>query len=226
MVLNTYGLYGNAWPQRKLQDMFPSPFSNSFLNKDDGVPGVTDTGPFLRLIGNGVANSSPVIVSGSLTNTSSAVGVGAGYATIQLYHNIQIVSASWFWSAGTGGLNGSAALVVWQSDLQSVSGNLPNAACHLVINTSGWAYENIIGNVFTTLASGGFATQLKNNGTVYSASVSFSGNTATVILPDGTQHIVTDASIGTYAGPFVTFEIFQNDCSVDDKVHFTKIGAI
>ena len=144
----------------------------------------------------------------------------AGYIEAHLGANVASITANFVLGAGNAG--GVATLVVWKWILQTTA-NIPDAACHLTVGKSNWNYGVWQSGVLTSLASGSLALTA-DGATVYTATVSFSGTTATITLPDG-GHSATDARIASLLGPWACFEAYQGDASVDGKPKFTSVGA-
>lgn len=194
------------------------------INSTAGV-GTTQqsgTGPSWELY-SAAADSALRIVSGKLTNVSTT-GQKAGYLTANINNgqNRSRVGGKWTFVAGSGGTTGSAAFVIWQTDI-TVSGIAPNSGCHLSVGATSWSFGYIENNnPVVVLASGSFTAPA--NG-IYQAEVRVSGNTATIYLPDGTSTQTTSTHIGANVGPYATWEVFQGNAATDDKAGFTQAWA-
>jgi hypothetical protein len=205
---------------------FFSPLAENFANKPDGYLAGADTGQDWLSTSNPDATAQLLVHGGRLTNLASNVGVAAGYYTAGLGGLITSMSAQFSFLAGLGGVAGAIVMIAFRSPLNNVN-VLPDAGLHLSILRQGWGVDYISGDTIVPITSAGFSSQLYNDGTIYTASVAIAGNTATLTLPDG-QHVVTDSHIGSLAGSFACFEVFQNvagGVSADDKPGFISVAA-
>lgn len=187
-----------------------------------GTTKQSSTGPSWELY-SAAADSALRIVSGKLTNVSTT-GQKAGYLTANINNalNRSRVGGKWTFTAGSGGTTGSAAFVIFQAPLP-VTGVPPNAGVHLSVGSNSWSFGYIENaNPVVVLGSGSFTAPSSG---IYQAEVRVSGNTATIYLPDGTSTPITNAKIGSLAGQYATWEVFQGDAAADDKAKFTQAWA-
>jgi hypothetical protein len=213
-VLNS-GIY--AWRVNLMQAA-----SASFSIYSNGLATTkqSSTGPSWELYAADAA-SELRITGGKLTNVTNT-GQTAGYLTAKPNsQNRSRVGGKWTFTAGTGGTTGAAAFVIWQTDL--LPGTIPNSGCHLSVGADSWSFGYIENaNPVVVLDSGSFTAPASG---VYQSDIRVSGNTATIYLPDGSSKQVTNAKIGSLAGPYACWEVFQGDSAADDKAGFTQAWA-
>jgi hypothetical protein len=167
------------------------------------------------------ADSELRITGGVLTNVATS-GQKAGYLTAKPNSsNRSRVGGKWTFTAGTSGTTGAAAFVIWQTDL--LPGTVPNSGAHLSVGADSWSFGYIENaNPVVVLGSGSFTAPASG---IYQADIRVSGNTATIYLPDGSSTQITDPKIGSLAGPYACWEVFQGDAATDDKAGFTQAWA-
>lgn len=161
------------------------------------------------------------IVGDVLTNAAVS-GQQAAYLNINQNNgqNVRQLGADWKFIPVAGGLNGAATLAVWKTQPITTAAP-PNSGCHLAMGRTNWIFgKTLNGNPVVPIASGSYS--LGANVPV-SGTVLLNGNTATVRLPDGSVQEITDPDIGAQAGPWATFEAFQNDAAADDRTGFYKV---
>jgi hypothetical protein len=213
-VLNS-GIY--AW---RINVMQAASASFSIYSNGLATTKQSSTGPSWELYAADAA-SELRITGGKLTNVTNT-GQTAGYLTAKPNsQNRSRVGGKWTFTAGTGGTTGAAAFVIWQTDL--LPGTIPNSGCHLSVGADSWSFGYIeSANPVVVLDSGSFTAPASG---VYQSDIRVSGNTATIYLPDGSSKQVTNAKIGSLAGPYACWEVFQGDSAADDKAGFTQAWA-
>ena len=199
--------------------------SDVYTGKGTAALGVADTGQGWAQ----VMSSAPArltVIGGKLTNTANAASGQNGYVIANLGARVLRIGGRVTFSnvAVPGG--GCAAFVIWQQQLMDKVQPLPNSGFHLVVGPLAWSVGVFVpGPTYVVLAQASFAVPLVADGmTASTVDVTIAGNVATITLPDG-PHVVTDARITTYAGPFACFEVSQSDASADTKAGFSEVWA-
>jgi hypothetical protein len=185
------------------------------FNRPDGALGNTLTGQPWTATGPDL----PAIVGGAMTS------VGVGYAYVVLPAKVHSLGADFTFSAGA--TSGVAVMLVSGS---STTLDLNNLGLHLQITPVDWTLQvRVAGETpFPTLASGSFPVPLAQDGTtLYRATATIEGNTATVSLPGGQGVTVTDARIGAQTGQVPCWEVYAGGGAAQASFHAvwsTKVG--
>lgn len=195
---------------------------DNFDGKPDG-PVVTSDSHHVYALQHTVDANRLRIVGGGLTNVTTANAQAAGYAEVAFDRAVSRIGGAWEFGAKTTD-DGSATFAVWGASYPG-TGAVPDSPCHISVTTKKWAYSVYTSGVIAELATGDFATELAQDGTLYFAEVIISGQTAHISLPNGTRALVTDSRIQSNAGNIAVFEVFQNNASTDSKVKFSSIRA-
>lgn len=200
--------------------------SEDFSNKGTAALGVADTTQTPTKYQTASTNSALTITSGKLTNSATAAAAVAGYAEYQLAGNVTRMGGHFSFTAGASTQHGSVVFAVWKTTgVNLISLGVPDSPCHVVITPLGWELDVFTGAALTTVAFGGFSPTLATDGTLYSAEVEIVGTTAYLRLPDGSVQKITNATIGTNAGAFATFEVYQQLASTDNRASFHDYWA-
>jgi hypothetical protein len=192
-----------------------------YTGKPDGSLTVADTGQTWEHAYSSAA-AQLRLVGGKLVNTTTATSQPAGYIDTRLDQKVLRLGARFSYGAGSTG-DGAAVLVAWRTSITSFP-TIPDAPFHWAIWPAGWELGVIVSNVFSSVASGSFASPLATDGTVYRASAFINGATVTLSLPDATSQTVTDsrfAAPGQYAG----FEIYYNNASTAARPQLVQLWA-
>lgn len=169
------------------------------------------------------AAAIPSIINGRLTYSSTTAANEAGYFNVNRNAGVNASRIGGTFSFVSGSTAGAAiAFVVWATNI--ALGGIPDSGFHFVINRTGWAASKFVSGVNTSYASGSF-TLAADTLYRFDARLDTANNSAILYLPDGTSTTVTDASIGTYAGPWLTWEPTQTDASTDDRPGFIQAWA-
>jgi hypothetical protein len=96
---------------------------------------------------------------------------------------------------------------------------------HLGCSMGRWALDLYDNQNFIRVGDGTFSPQLVNDGPTYTLQAVVSGNTATLLLPDGSTPAFTDARIGTWSGRFGFFECFMTKANTDKYARITHVWA-
>lgn len=196
-----------------------SPLADNYANKGTKSLTPADTGQDW-FMAEGATDARMTIINGKLTNADTASK--AGYAQANLGANVTHLGGTFTLRAGTGGANGRAAFIVWQTPMLNPA-IVPNTGCHLTIGETTWSFGVYEDGVLTTLNSGAFVEALTcDDETVYSCDIALSGTTATIDLPDGAQQVITDARIASLAGYYVCYETYQTS-TTDIKAKFISV---
>lgn len=195
-----------------------------FTIKDTVAITVADSGQTWDKLDNGAANSALTIINGKLTNTANIAGPASGYIQVELENNANRIGGQ-FTLGPYSTPDGAAVFIIWKTRL--LPGLVPpDTGCHLLIKPEMWEYAAFDGGVYTIISNGDFDVPLSaDDTTVYNCEVNISGDTATVLLPDGTVKVITDSLIEEHNGPFTTFEVYAGVASTDSKAKFLNVYA-
>lgn len=201
------------------------PHFDTFGSKGtEALPATSDSGDTWTKVNNGGTGAGLSVVAGQLTNTSSGVGTVAGYAEMNLGATVTRIGFDVTFSAGA--VTGSADMAIWATDLAASFPTIPDSGCHFALQPNLWIFGYWQANAFHQLATGNFATALTQDGvTKYRCEINIIGNTAYLLLPDGTTQHVTDAHIASIIGNFASFEIFQNNPSTETRAGIVNLWA-
>ena len=145
-------------------------------------------------------------VGGLLTVAPGTAGAAYGQLYLGDGNPVSHLRADFSWGSTGSTDSGSIALLIGSDSTLS----LDNLGCHLVITRQNWAFttrQNSGSLTPITGGSGSFVTELADDGTVYTVSVSIIGNTAFLVLPDHTPHVLTDPTIGAAISGAAIWEI-------------------
>ncbi len=198
---------------------------DSFATKGTAaLPALSDSGDTWRQVA-GVATLS--IIDGMLTNAGAAAGGSAGYAELALTNNVTRLGAELTLTAGTGGTGGSATMAILSQSIVDSWPSIPAMAMHFSVSRTGWTYglwptNGAAGQV--VLATGSFDAPL-DPAKWYAVEVVLDGDTAHLLLPDGSTTSVTEPRIATLAGRFAFWEVYQANASTDAKARYRRVWA-
>ncbi len=183
-----------------------SPLTDAYGTKGTAPLGAADTGQSWWTAQN-AALAALSVISGKVTNTTTAPGVRGGHR-----------------AAGGGGgiptMGGSVARAG-----RSVP-NVTDTGFHLIVSDISWSLAVWQNQIETAIGGATFGTPLATDGTtVHTVSATISSDTATIHLPDGSTGVVTDARIASLAGWYAGFEVYQGNASTDTKAAFTTVNA-
>jgi hypothetical protein len=180
---------------------------------DDGVP-VSIVAQF--------ANSM-VVKDGLLQSPllHDAAGMRAAYwnQDINIVGDTKRIGATFKMSPNTGDLFASVTFVFWATPRVMGPGmKVPNASVHLSVSANTWEYsiwENGVTEVLSrgTYSGGPLKTDwnpsVAGSGTLYRSEVLVVGDTAYILLPDGSAHSVTDPRIGAIPANIACHELYR-----------------
>jgi hypothetical protein len=194
---------------------------DGYATKADGVPVVADSGQTWTQYPTSGTDELRV-VSGQLTNTTAS-SVAAGYQQRDLGAAVTRIGADFTLGTQTTD-NGAIGLVIFKTAIASAT--IPDSNFHLVVTRLNWQLGKFVSNTFTQIAYGAFAAALACDGaTVHHVDAVLNGDTASILLPDGTAVSVTDAAIGTTPGHIACFEVYALDASTDAKAAAVNVWA-
>lgn len=126
---------------------------------------------------------------------------------------------SWVSNGGASAL-GTAAFII------SPDNKLIDTALHITVNRAAAALQKrIAGGSFVTIANIPFAPSLSLGGVVHPVSIEVVGSATAVLSVSGRSVRVTDSDIPRLLGPYVGFEVFQNNASMVDLVRFEDVAV-
>lgn len=208
----------NSDPPRVYQD---------FALNADGPVSRADSGQEWSHSNNGAPGANLVVIDGKLTNVASSDSPAAGYVSVDLGEPVTEVGGSFEFAPGQTS-NGSATFVIRQVMLPPTPDgpSIVTSPCHLVITP--WKLDFGVakdGNI-TVVASQTFAEPLAF-GKDYGVQVKMDYETgkATVNAPDGNSYVFTDPRISDYKANIISFEVFQQNASTDDRASFHTVSA-
>jgi hypothetical protein len=196
---------------------------DKYTGKPNGAITTADSGQTWEHAQTAGTGAALTVVSGKLTNTVTDASAQAGYIDAKLNTPVKRIGGKISWGAGSTG-DGATTFVIWKTSVTNVLTAVPDSPAHLSVWPAAWEYGVWVSGVFTSLASGSFVTPLATDGTVYSCSISITGNVATINLPDGSTPTVSDPRIRTnaiYAG----FECYYNNASTSARPQFIEVWA-
>jgi hypothetical protein len=186
-------------------------------NLDSGDAWLTATTP-------GYPTAALSIISGRMTNAANtAGGTAAGHALVNLGQSCARIGAEFEFSSGSTTSDGLAALVLWSQQLV-YPGPVVDTAMHLTISLEGWGLSSFQSSVNAPLTQGTFLAPLVA-GTIYRVEVNVSGNTVTILLPDGSIVTATQPLLATIGTSYAGWEVIQGDATTDAKAKFLSIWA-
>lgn len=201
--------------------------ADAYTTKGTMALGSPDLGPGAWAVIENDASARLSIIGGKLTNTATAAASRAGYASQTFTTNVRRIGGRFTLSPNTNPGGGVAAFVIWKTPLTNLA-VLPDSPLHLIVSDIGWALEVYESGVPRTPAGGGntFLYPLATDGlTVHEVDVAIDGTTAIMRFPDGSTATITDAAIGTNAGPNACYEVYQGNAATDTKAAFTETWA-
>lgn len=163
------------------------------------------------------------IIDGTVGNAATGGSPGAGYIDVDMSSRVTRIGARFRYTA-SGTTNFSNAVVVcWDT---SFTTPIPDSPCHLGIQPNKAEYSIWEGAATEILWTHTFAELLVTDDvTEYFVDVILNGDTATVMLPDGTVVTHTDTRIGSLGGNFAGFEIYDGIPDTDHHARFLEVWA-
>lgn len=201
-----------------------------FTSVSDGPPPARfDTGQRADYSTSTTDPGSDFTVRGGLLTYRPTINqVSAAYlSTPDMGSPVASLGASWVFSPGRG-TYGAVALLVSRGTQKAMPPIVPPVAVHFVATAVNWtlAVAKDEKSSLETIAAGRFEKPLREDGvTSYAVSIRLDRDQATVELPDGDSHVVTDPRIWQWRGNFATFEVYSNYGLTDSIGAFTGVWA-
>lgn len=146
---------------------------------------------------------------------------GTGYLTVQVLGNRAVCPNDnvYIYTSIAQVPVGLKAMVSWTGDagagggvtlISSPFSTLLETMIHAVFDYDSWVLQvREAGGSFVSLGSGNYAAPCALDGTSYPIGWSIAGNTATVRLPDGTAHYISDYRLSLCNGRWLTYQLFN-----------------
>lgn len=226
--------YGRVSGNRKLPDR-----RKSFVfSGDTASPSATDdTGQAtttLTATGGSGTGAAARILNGRWGNTAGGTGSVATYRGFAEPGPVTRIGARFSFDNEGGGTrttqNGSMTLGIMNEAISSPVGasSSGRVGVHFVISPGQWTFStiNFATGFSDPLGQGYFSDLLRKDGvTQYEAEVYVSGNTATLVLPDGQIASITNANIGAWSGAFGFVECYSLVGGTDNLTWFHDYWA-
>lgn len=174
------------------------PFNDDF-NRADGALGISPEG-----FGWGTSGNIPAVSGKRMV---VADNLGLGYAFVEMPSEPTEITAEAIWTGGTEAGNDGCIFTSSYKD-----NNLTDMVKLTYTGTIWFLETRHASGDMVTQSWGPYATPLVQ-GQIYTIGMRFSGNTCTVLLPDGTTDVTTDAAIGTEKGKFLSYELVSGDAT-------------
>lgn len=196
---------------------------DDFSNRS-GALGTAQSGQTWELVPASGSVVSATISDGAVIAADSGNATTAAYAGIDLgAGNTPKMMYSKFHYRNTGTANsGSVGLISNPNGLDEVS-DITNDSVHIVFTESIVGVSYYDGGAATLLAEYGYTTLVED--TEYTVGWSVSGNTFTIMLPDGTTRNITNATLAAQLGRYLTWEVFWDEGASSSFTAFDQIGA-
>ncbi|MEJ2862448.1 hypothetical protein [Actinomycetospora flava] len=150
----------------------------------------------------------PWIVGGALTAQTPA-DRGATYVNLDLGTRVERLGARFVF--GPGNTDGSLCLAAWAGGVLPPGEGIRSATpVHLVVTPDRWLHGVVDDGALVVLASGGFDPVLPRDGTPLEVDVTLDGPAVTFVLPDGSEHTVSDPRSNSIAGTTACWEFYQD----------------
>lgn len=190
----------------------PSYFYDNFA-RSDGDPWASPGGfPYQLVNVGGLGN----LVIANQILTIPAGTTGAAYAFIDFPTAPTKILSEFFWSDDSTG-DGDSAVICASNDILRIRAY--NHMVHFIVTQKLWRLETWDdAGAITVLGSGVLDLALN---TRYRMSISVSGDTATLEIPSIANQVITDASLGTYYGQYMYYELLRT-ASTKRTPNFTK----
>ena len=160
------------------------------------------------------------IFDGALVHPLSAEGATtAAYLGVTLRRRVREMWVDVSWADD--GHAGDELAVMVISATRFTQHPYPNAGSHILFGRSSWSYQTFISGNPVNKASGTYGKI--PFGVRHRFGVRVEGSTATVYLPDGSTHTLTDAQIADWEGPHATVESFA--ATYANSIHIHAWGA-
>ncbi len=171
------------------------------------VPTESDTGQEVNVTGSGTWR-----INHNALTLATGTGTKAAYLQYEVNGDNKITAMHRrFRINSTGSTDGMGmAVIAWEG---LFVGPLPESHCHAELTRTGWVFDILTGGAIVPIASGTFAALSLD--TVYETSITFSGDTATWLLPDGTVQRITDPRIGSIRGNVAVDELLATNLATD-----------
>lgn len=198
-----------------------------FTGKSTGALGNADSGQTYTKVDAGGAGDGLSIISGKLSNTASHSGAAAGYAQILLSANVRRIGCKFVFAAGT--TTGALNLAIWKTSLAASFPTIPDSPLHLTFTPATYGISTwTSGSPTTLVAAQTWRAPLTQDGaTQYEIEVVIDdSNNIYVYRPDGiVDGPFTSAAVGTNAGSYADWEVFQNAANTEAKGSFIEVWA-
>jgi hypothetical protein len=175
--------------------------------------GWTNDGTSLDVIENGRNASGLAVADSALTHGAPTGANAAGYLEARMSGPVNRVGAvAEFHSANSG----SIGLVSSSESIAAANGNgihdrLPNIGLLFAATSTGWNFGlwDAAAKTQQVLMYGSLALPADGSGQAFE--VTRHGDTVTIRLPDGTMHATADPRIADWSGPWVAWELYEQD---------------
>lgn len=199
----------------------------SFDSAPDGTASTADSGQQWLNTANNNPGAGLTVRDGRLTNTAVEPRPAAGYLSAKLDRSVTKIQVSFEFAPGTTE-NGSAAVLV-RTEMppeHSPGRSTLTSPCHLVITRSKLDFGVANNGVITVLGTQRFAEELEYDRN-YTATIEldYRSGVARVEGPDGGTYVYLDPRITSNRGSAVSFEVYQQTASTDDRARFSFVGA-
>jgi hypothetical protein len=162
----------------------------SFGDKPDGTPPASeDTGQPVSHTG----SAASVVASGQLTMEPPTSGGAGMYREFDAGQPITRMGARFtLGSKVVGTTDNSAVGLVIENERLDISDPAMRLNIHFYVGATNWGIQSFVGGVWNNHATGTFNPPLKIDSTVYTAEISCTAGTVTIVLPDGQIKSVKD----------------------------------
>lgn len=153
-------------------------------------------------------NGGLQVVGGALQTMATGHGLASGYAQVDMHAPVTRIGAEFEFTDATDP-RGAIALPIWTQPFNETWPRVPDSPAHFLMTRTDWSYELYRDGSQVALTSGKFDPPLPVN-TPLSVEIRLHGDTALLLLPDGSMPTVTDPRIAV-PGRYATFESFVWD---------------
>lgn len=169
-------------------------------------------------------NSAAVSASGEWLGITAGTGQRAWYGEVNAGAPVTLLGAEVMFTAGSGGINGLAALMPWRSSVTAAA-QTPPTGLHLSFSRWRWSAQYIAttnGPLVNIAGAAGLFSKPLDVDTAYTIEVMRVGDTVYLLLPDGSAAQFSHPNIEALKGNWAGFESYQVSGAVDDKVSFRR----
>jgi hypothetical protein len=147
------------------------------------------------------------VSDGALVADYSGQASTAAYPFVDMGAPVVDMRARVSWGAGTSNM-AVIALIATPLDTGLVSSITTGPSLHITFTDTRCAVEDFVNGVNTTIAILTYPSVLAKDGTQYIIGWQISGDTMTVLMPDGTTRTVTDSRLAAAGGRYAYCEHF------------------